>query len=39
MFDLNTSGNNLFAAAFSLTLTVAVLAITILPAYSTGAIA
>ena len=39
MFTIGNSGNKLFAAAFSFTLTVAVMATAILPAYSTGALA
>lgn len=39
MFKLSDHGNKLFAAAFSLTFTVAIMAIAILPAYSPGALA
>ncbi len=39
MFDFSNSGNKLFAAAFSLTLTIVVMATAILPASPNGVIA
>ena len=39
MYTPGISGNKLFAAAFSLTLTIVVMMAAILPAYATGAFA